>query len=88
MHNMDVLDQSTYAWIPEYLSQRFEPVIVEVADYVKANSDGAWVDVYKPSPESPKFAGGLQLTLLRARKPIWLSCRFGWRAAMRCKWRQ
>lgn len=55
----DTLDYGAYDWIPEYLAQRFEPVIVEVADYVEANIGGVEVHVWRPSPEGSTFSGSV-----------------------------
>jgi hypothetical protein len=56
---MDDLSQGAYSWIPEYLSQRFEPVIVELGDYVEANIDGVEVHVWKPSSKDAKFSSSV-----------------------------
>jgi hypothetical protein len=56
---MDGIEQDAYSWIPEYLSQRFEPVIVEVADYVEANIDGVEVHLWRPSSEDTNFSGAV-----------------------------
>jgi hypothetical protein len=78
---MDSLEQVAYSWIPEYLSQRFEPVIVEVADYVEANVDGVVVQVWRPSPEDPNFSGSVAAQFPEGEEAdpvlVWLdvSCR-------------